>query len=200
MKLLIDNDAFCKLGTGGLLLESLALLGVDLASCGRLPSLPYMLRRGRLPKHYGQDACDSLIGLAEAIPLLPAIDVQWLDLLAGIPEIDAGEVQLFAAAAQHKLLVMTGDKRALKALKNIPAFAPALAKRIIVLEPLLYVLCMQLGDEVVRQRLGATIEADKILMICFSSTNQSPRTGLISYSKSLATDIHPLLLWDSPMG
>lgn len=54
MKLLIDNDAFCKIGTGGLLLESLALLGVDLASCGRLPSLPYMLRRGRLPKQYGR--------------------------------------------------------------------------------------------------------------------------------------------------
>jgi hypothetical protein len=200
MKLLIDNDAFCKLGSGGLLLESLALLGVDLGSCGRLPSLPHMLRRGALPRRYGQPACDRLIGMAEAIPLLPAIEVSWLDLLTGVPDIDVGEVQLFAAAAQHKLLVMTGDKRALRALKNIPAYVPALANRIIVLEPMLHALCLHLGDEVVRKHLGPAIGTDKTLMICFSSTNQSPRTGLTSYFKSLATDVHPLLLWDSKTG
>lgn len=200
MKLLIDNDAFCKIGTGGLLLESLALLGVDLASCGRLPSLPYMLRRGRLPKQYGQAACNNLIALAEVIPLLPAIDPQWLDLLAGIPDIDSGEVQLFAAAAQHELFVMTGDKRALMALKTIPTYTTALANRIIALEPLFHALCLRLGDEAVRQRLGSTIGADKTLMICFSSTNQHPRTGLSSFTKSLAADVHPLLLWNFPMG
>jgi hypothetical protein len=200
MKLLIDTDAFCKLGTGGLLLDGLNLLGVDLAACGRLAALPHMLRRGRLLKRYGKTACDSLLGIAKAIPPLPSADVHWLDLLAGVPDIDSGEVQLFAVAAQHELFVMTGDKRALRAVRNIPGYAPALANRIIALEPLLHALCLHLGDEVVRQRLGTIIEADNTLMICFSSTNQSPRAGLLSYSQALVADIHPLLIWNPPMG
>lgn len=137
MKLLIDSDAFCKLGTGGLLQEALRELGANLASCGRLPALPHMLRRGNLPRRYGQGVCESLVAIAETIPRLPVANEQWLDQLTGVPGIDPGEAQLFAAAAQHGLLVMTGDKRALVALKEHPCYVRALANRVVALEPLL---------------------------------------------------------------
>jgi len=200
MKLLIDSDAFCKLGTGGLLLDALELLGVDVASCGRLPALPHMLRRGRLPRLYGQTACDKLIEIAEAIPVIPPAEESWLDQLTGIPDIDPGEAQLFAAAAQYGFLVTTGDKRAMVALKNLPTFTSALKRRIVALEPLIYALCSRLGDEETRQRLGPVAGSDKVLMICFSSTNPNPRAGLLSYIKGLENDIYPLLLWEPTAG
>lgn len=200
MKLLIDSDAFCKLGTGGLLLEGLSLLGTDLASCGRLPALPYMLRRGTLPRRFGVAACENLIPIAEAIPRLPIPDNEWLGPLTDVSEIDFGEAQIFAAAAQFGLSILTGDKRALMALKGLPNFTGALAYRVVALESLLLVLCARLGNESVRNQMRPVISQDKSLMICFSSSNPNPRAGLRSYAKALAADVYPLLLWEPPMG
>ena len=52
---MIDTDAFCKLGTADLLTDAIGVLGVDIGECGRLAALPYMLRRGRLRRAFGDD-------------------------------------------------------------------------------------------------------------------------------------------------
>ena len=151
MRLLIDTDALCKLGMGGMLQDSLSLLGVSLTECGRLPALPLMLRRGRLREFYGPEICDALISIANNVPVSIQPSSLWMDKLTPIQAIDPGEAQILAAAAEAGLLVISGDKRALRALREVEGFPDALAGRIVVMEAILVSLCDRLGPESVRQ-------------------------------------------------
>ena len=195
LPLLIDTDAFCKLGIGGLLPSAADLLGTHLSECGRLPALLYMLRRGRLRKAYGAEACDALVPLASIMPAARQPSDAWLGKLVPVQAIDPGEAQIFAAAAEDGALVVSGDKRALRALKDVSGFPDALAGRIVVLEAILLALCDHLGQEAVRQRVSALGALDKVVQVCFSAENADPRAGLLSYYQSAATELRPLVLW-----
>lgn len=200
MRALLDTDAFCKLAVAGVLHEAIRLLGVDLQECGRLPALPYMLRRGRLRKVFGENACDALIPVAESVPLAVQPGDLWLDKLTPIPAIDPGEAQIFAAAAEAELILVSGDKRALRALKDVAGFADALAGRIVTLEAILIALCDQLGPEEVQHRVRALIASDKMVSVCFSAGNPDPRSALLSYQQDLESQLHPLVLWNPRQG
>ena len=196
MKLLVDTDVFCKLQAAGLLSEAVGLFEAGLVDCGRLPALPHMLRRGKLRKRIGGDVCDALIPVAEAVPVIPQPSDTWLDELIPVEGIDVGEAQLFAAAAEAGLLVVSGDKRALRALKDIERFASALMGRIVVLEAVLIALCDRLGADAVRARVATLAALDRMVQVCFSGGNPNPREALISYYESLAAELAPLALWD----
>ena len=196
MRVLVDSDVFCKLGIGNLLADMLSALDADFQNCGRLPALPYMLRRGKLLKLYGTKACADLIPLAESITPIRAPDEQWLERLAPVKDIDPGEAQLFAVSASDSLIIITGDKRALIALKDVEGYAEALAGRIIVLEAVILVLGNRLGYNEVKRRLGSLITSHLTLKICFSNDNPDPRGALESYYRDLVAEVHPLLLWD----
>ena len=200
MQLLIDSDVFCKLGITGLLEDAIAILGASPALSGRLPALPHMLRRGRLVRTYGEETCGKLLALTDTIPPIPAPDPTWLEKTAHVSSIDPGEAQIFASAAADGLLVLTGDKRALFALKDISGFEVALAGRIVVFEALLLALCGKLGSDEVSRRLQPLISTDKTLRVCFSEDGTDPREGLLSYFRSLVTEATPLLLWQPPLG
>ena len=109
MKLLVDTDAFCKLAVTGLFHDAAGLLGVDLPECGRLPALPYMLQRGRLRRMFGPEACDALLLVTDTMPVVVQPCDAWLDKLTPIEAIDPGEAQIFAAAAESGLIVLSGD-------------------------------------------------------------------------------------------
>jgi hypothetical protein len=200
MRLLIDTDAFCKLGIGGVLREAVELLGAELQEAGRLPALPHMLRRGRLRKVFGPDACDILIPVAETLPVAAQAAETWLERLTAIDAIDPGEAQIFAIAAEKGLIVVSGDKRALGALGEVPGFADALAGRIVVVEALLLALCDRLGPEEVRKRVQALMAADKVVRVCFSAGNSDPQGALLSYYRSIADECKPLVLWNPRAG
>ena len=195
MRLLVDSDAFCKLAASGLLSDTAALFNAELPECGRLPALPYMLRRGRLPRTYGVAACKRLIPLAESMP--PVVDppVSWKEQLTHIPDIDPGEAILFATAADQRLPVVTGDIRSLRALKNLDRFPEALEGRIGVLEAVLLALCGQLGTAAVRSRVEAVLQADTVMRICFSPEVGEPELGLRSYLRDRSKELAPLVLW-----
>lgn len=195
MRILIDTDVFCKLGIAGLLDDGLRLLGAGIAECGRLAALPYMLRRGRLLAQYGAEACAALVPLAQQMPVIPPAGSSWLDQLVEAQAIDPGEAQLFASAADHGLLVMTGDNRALQALKLIEGFPAALSGRIVSQIGILSALCDDLGPEHVRDRVGPLMSLDKTIRVCFSEGNPDPREALDSYAHNLESDLHPLVLW-----
>ena len=95
---------------------------------------------------------------------------------------------------------MSGDKRALRALKDVQGFADALAGRIVVLEAVLLALCDRLGPETVRQRVVPLGESDKVIKVCFSVGNPDPAAGLLSYFESLTRELSPLVLWDPRRG
>jgi hypothetical protein len=200
MRLLVDSDMFCKLGLGNLLDDALVVLGVQMNDCARLPALPHMLRRGSLPRTYGSDACANLIPLADSLKAISAPNATWLDRVASAQAIDPGEAQIFATAAQDSLIVLTGDKRALRALKNISGYADALAGRIVVLEAILMALGDRLGYIEVRRKLGTVVTNDNTLKVCFSAGNPEPRRALESYYRSLVAEVHPLVLWEPQQG
>lgn len=200
MRLLLDTDAFCKLAVGGLLRDTVTLLGADLSQCERLPALTYMLRRGSLRKVYGSDACDRLIPLAEALPVVGQPSNVWLDKLTPIEAIDPGEAQIFAVAAEAGLVVVSDDKRALRALKGVADFADALAGRIVVIEAILLGLCNHLGPDSVRRRIQSLAAVDNMVRVCFSAGNPEPRDALLAYYSSLVAELDPLTLWEPGPG
>ena len=197
---MVDTDAFCKLAVSGLFHDAVGLLGAGLTECGRLPALPYMLRKGRLRKAYGPTGCDEMIPVALSMPIVDQRINRWLDKLTPIQAIDTGEARLFAASAETGLMVMTGDKRALRALKNVANFADALAGRIVVLEAILVALCDRLGPEDVRRRAQVLAGSDRMVQICFSAGNPDPRDALLSYYEDLKDELDPLVLWDPQPG
>lgn len=201
MRYLVDTDAFCKLAVGGVLNDAVRLLGADLNECGRLPALPYMLRKGQqLRQVFGPSACDALIPIANSVPVLTEPSAVWLDKLTPIKAIDPGEAWIFAAAAERSLTVVSGDKRALRALKDVGDFQSALTGRIVVLEAILISLCNDLGPDEVRQRVQPLTACDKAVKICFSDSASDPREDLLSYFNDLARQVAPLILWDPRAG
>lgn len=200
MRLLIDTDAFCKLGTANLLTDAVAMFGAELRECGRLPALPYMLRRGSLPHSYGKTTCTRLIPVAESMPGISEPSGPWLERLTPIRDIDPGEAILFAAAADVGLPVISGDLRALRALKDVKGFPDALTGRVVVLEALLIELHRGLGPESLRARLEPLLERDKVVGVCFSPENRHPEEGLQSYFQARTVELAPLVLWEPRKG
>lgn len=196
MKLLVDTDAFRKLAASGLLHAAVNLLGANPNECGRLPALPHMLKRGQLRSANGSAGCDQMIPIALSMPIVLQADDIWLDKLTQVQAIDIGEAQLFAVGAETGALVMTGDKRALRALKNIADFPDALAGRIVALEAILIALCDRLGPENVRQRVQVLAPSDRMVQSCFSTGNSDPRDGLLSYYGELKGEVEPMVLWN----
>jgi hypothetical protein len=201
MKLVFDTDAFCKLAMAELLEDAARLLTASLSECCRLPALPHMLRKGRLAKRLGPDACAAMMPIAEAMPPLPACANPWLDKLTLVEAIDPGEAQIFAlAAAETSLFVVSGDKRALRSLKAVEGIAEALSRRIVVLEAVLLGLCDRLGPNKLRQRVAPLMAADKMVQICFSAASAEPGDALLSYYRNLVEELRPLVLWDPRAG
>ena len=201
-RLLVDTDAFVKLGLAGLLEQVLAELEVDNSECGRLAALPYMLKRGALVELYGAAPCAALVPRAEGMPLAPMVEKSsLLDGLAAVPQIDTGEAQLFAAAAEQKLLVLTGDKRSLIAVASVEGMASALSGRIVTIEAVLVRLCDRHGAATIRAAVqpltssAAANKKDKMLQSCFSSGNSDPQAALLSYFGDLARKVAPMTLW-----
>lgn len=196
MKLLVDTDVFCKLGIANLLEEAARIFGASLQECGRLPALPFMLRRGGLRKLFGEPACDALIPIATSMPEVQKPDDTWLEKLTGIEAIGPGEILIFARAGECGLPFWSGDKRALRALKGVAEFIPALAGHVVVLEAILLALCDRLGHEQVRRRIAPLVALDHVVEICFSRENTDPSHALLSYYRALGLELTPLELWD----
>ena len=197
MNLLVDTDAFCKLGVAALLEDAAGVFGARLTECGRLAALPYMLRKGNLVRRYGRDTCNALLSHAEAMPIHPTPGATALEPLTQKETIDPGEAQLFAAAAEFRCTIITGDKRAVRALKHVTELHAQLAGRIVTLEAVLLELCEQLGLESLRERTGPLTTHDKTVGVCFPPGSSDPRDGLRSYHESLAGEVRPLVLWRS---
>lgn len=196
MKLLVDSDLFCKLGIANLLVPALSLLRASLSECGRLPALPYMLKRGSLPRLYGNSACDALISIANSMPVIPDPNISWLEKLTPLDAVDPGEAQIFSVASDSGLSVLCGDKRSLMAIKAVTEIVPLLHGRIIVLEAIILALCDALGHNNVRQSISPLAAVDRVIQICFSPGNADPREGLLSYYQDLQALLAPLILWN----
>jgi len=196
MSLLIDTDAFCKFACGGLLERAIALFGLPAAECARLPALPHMLRRGALHRRLGAALSARLLSESTRLTVAPAPGLQWLNVLKPYTQIDPGEAQLLALAAEHGAFLLTGDKRALQEVRNIPELVRALAGRIAVPEAVLLALCAVHGDEAVRSAAIEAAPLDTMFRVCFSKSEQEPRLAVRSYLDDTRAKLRPLELWE----
>lgn len=195
MRLLVDSDLFCKLAASGLLVEAVEAVGFRVQDCNRLPALPHMLRKGRMRKRFDGFDPDAIARQADGIGHLTDTSIAWLDDFVAVQEVDPGEAQLFAVAAEHGFMVATGDKRALKGLSVLPGPAAALSGRIVVLEAVLLRLCDVLGPESVITRVEPLRRLDLVARTCFSPGAGDPRLALRSYYNNLSSEVAPLVLW-----
>lgn len=196
MRFLVDTDIFCKLAAVGLLDDVVRHLGGTSPSLERLPALPQMLKRGGLYKKLGPEVAARLLKLAEPMPEIPPAPEAQLAQLTQVPQIDPGEAQLFAvAAATADVILLSGDKRALRAVASVPGFGAALSGKVVTLEAALLVVCLHLGDDAVRQAVAGHYATDRVFSICFSSGNSSPQDCLRSYLQGLQGEVEPLKLW-----
>lgn len=196
LRLLIDTDAYCKLGVAGLLDDAVGIFGASIQECGRLPALPYMLKRGRLRSRLGDGASDRLLELAQMMPPVTQLDKGWLEALINVPAIDPGEAQLIAASAGYGSLLITGDKRALSSIRDIPGLPQTLNRQLVALEPILIELYHQIGSDIISERVQPLMRMDNAVQICFASP--CPLSGLLSYFNDLKDEVYPLVLWQPP--
>lgn len=195
MELLLDSDVLCKLAAADLLADTVKIFGLTIPDCRRLPALPHMLRRGSLRRHLGDELCNKILPMVEAIAPVQGASIVWLDKLAQVPEIDPGEAQLFAVAAERGSWIATGDKRSLSALARIPDYVAATSGRIVIPERVLITLCCELGVAEMHKRIQPVTAIDKVVRICFSENPGDPPSALLSYSNDAEISLSPLTFW-----
>jgi hypothetical protein len=195
LRLVIDSDAFCKLAVANLLDATLSLLGVTPKQCARLPALSHMLRKGRIRNRYGHTVADGLIEKASHFPTMPEASAEWLDKLSGTVAIDPGEAQMYALAAEHGVLALTGDKRALKAVSSIPEVYTKLDGNVVTIEAVLLGLSLQMVEADLRARGKILGTYDQMAKAVFASSNSTLHEALGSYLGSLEADSQPMTLW-----
>ena len=199
--LLIDNDILCKLGAAHLFLDAVASLGAYYDQCRRIPALPHMLRRGSLRDRLGPDLARCLVPLANSIDSITGPSTDWLSPLTNVPDIDPGEAMLFAATAQddrQRSLILTGDKRAVVALKDVAPHRDRLNGRIVTLEAILIHLLDTLCEARLRCDLEPVRHLDGMLRLCLNPENADLFGCLRSYFLGTVNDVQPLVLWHPP--
>lgn len=194
MNLLVDTDIFIKLGASDLLEDALSLLNVSIEDSARLPALTYQLQGPTFKNKYGPAICDHILTITGRMPIIGEAESTWADALVGIPDIDPGEAQLFALAAQASARIMTGDKRALRKIKDIELIRSRIQGKVIVLEGILIALCERFGSSQISERIKPTKKFDRTVEICFH--NNDPLSGLRSYYSDLANQLKPMTIWD----
>jgi hypothetical protein len=114
-------------------------------------------------------------------------------LLLGVG-LDNGESMLSAIALSRGWsLVLTGDKRAIRAMEeiqNVVADARALHRRVICLEQAVAGIALRNGADRIRVAICAEPDVDKTMSICFQCTGPSELpnfqpVGLASYIENM---------------
>lgn len=201
---LMDNDAALKLARYDLLDQALLTMGCTPGEVRVLHTASYALLPAKAPLRHCKDeaSADRLRAFLRQVGAVDqaAVNTEWLDALVEIPGIDPGEALLFAlAATQPDAIIVTGDKRAMRALCAAPeasGIVAALAGRVLCMETLFRGLVEQ-EFALTQQRVRANGEIDKALAAIFGVTNPAPldsvQQGLDSYEGALRAETGTLL-------
>lgn len=203
MKLLLDVDAAVKLAHWGILQELPTLLNLQWDHCATLTSLRFRAQRsmekpdGKL--FHSAEAALVVVAICRELPVLPA-DTQLLGSLQDAPGVDAGEAVLLSAlAASADARMLSGDKRCMRAVAELPAADRAgLAGKCIVVEQVILHALDVRGLQWLRERVCALRHIDKAIMIALGSRCDAPeasvREALRSYIREIEQACDPTLL------
>lgn len=204
---LTDNDIIWKLASCDLLPEAVTALGGTPAEVYVLTTARHVLlrpsKRGRGPRVPDGPARNRVAAFLASVQELPGAPEADLLAISGIPGIDPGEQQLFAATALYPdCRVLTGDKVCLGALAQagdaVAFVRMRLRERVVCFEQTLLLLINELGFEEVRRRVVPAREVDKVLDLVFraglTTTAENAVVGLESYIAALRTEAPGLLV------
>jgi hypothetical protein len=208
-RLLIDNDAVLKLARYGLLTITLDAFGLSPNFVYVLPTAKYSLLPSTRRLHRCKDertanSLEEFFSVANVLASDSA-DYTLVDLLSEQEGIDAGEAIMFAIAAQDQnAFVLTGDKRALAALRSADAasaISDALTERMLTLE-IVFASLIQYDFTVVQEYVRTQPTVDKALSNAFGvvapASFQSVQDALNSYIAHLKNVTDPLLRGEMP--
>lgn len=196
---LLDSDAAKCMCKYRLVDELAAALGVDLTALCILPQLRFQLRlhepRKALSKLGSADAVAQATRLVEhAAEVTVLTDSANLALLEATPDIDGGELALFAALLDaHDSGLITGDKRAIIALSGVSGISAdhAVWMRLLCTEDAIAMLVQHFGHDHVSAKIRACPDTNMAVSIAFGrSAPNSPECtheGLRSYILDLVT-------------
>ena len=196
-RLLVDNDALLKAAHWELLDVVPTLVGGTWADTACLPTLPPRVHRAERKLFAGPSVAKALGERLAKTVQLPDPDVTVLSALQAEPGIDAGELLLFGAlAATPDAVLLTGDKRALRAVAETGN--PFCHHRVICVEQLLSHSLVQLGAPTLLAHVRRWSPRDKTALAIFGSqgdkSDDDLREGLSSYLRSLDREAPDLLM------
>ncbi len=195
MKLVSDTDAFCKLGPV-LLSATMSDFGATQGTTACLPALASMIGRGRLAHRIPQEVRTELIKFAAGLQRISAATTETLERLRACGDgMDPGDAMLYAFALEHpQCLVLSGDKRAMRALSTQASVCANIQGRVVCVEAALLRLCDRHGTAFVRKEIGPVAQKDVGLQACLASRDLVG--ALRSYFDDLAKNVFLGLLWD----
>lgn len=205
-RLLVDVDAMCKLAHWQALELLPQVTGLPLARCETLPSCRFRALKaaekpdGRLFR--SADAALAVVRVVDLFAEMPQPSSVHLATFEDVPGVDAGEAVLLAhLLGDANAVLLTGDKRALRALAALPPSVRApLARRILSVECFVKCVLDLVGIDELRARVCQWKDVDKAIAIVMGSRcdqgEASVREGLQSYLGELASLCVPPLMRD----
>ncbi len=205
-QLYFDNDIVHKLSRCNLFQESLQVLGCDIASVRVLDTLEHRFRLNKpqekaIAKCGDQETVDRMRAAVKAAGTIPLpTDADLLDELMAIDRMDLGEARMIVSALEtNGVILLTGDKKAIRALMASASFSERLRERFICLEQIMLWLIREFGFPLVHARVFPARECDNVLKTAFSSssTEKTALEALHYYLDDLRKDTGDLLVSDS---
>ncbi len=198
---LSDNDIVEKLAICDLLDEALVAFNASRADVLIIPTLKNRIGIGtprpKAVRRLGAEVAERLvefIGAVQEISDFSAEDHLMLEALDDSIEIDPGEIILLAATARlQEYLLLTGDKRCLKAVATCPECAE-IARRIqgkvVCFEQIIYRIIDDRGFEYVRAKVVPVMQiCDTALRAAFGSGMHATLANVVA---RLESDIEEL--------
>lgn len=197
-RLLTDNDALLKAAHWGLLDAVPSLVGGSWSDVACLPQFPPRVRRAELKLFADPSVAHALAGCLAQTVDLPEPDANVLSVLQDEPGIDAGELLLFGAlAASPNAIMLTGDKRALRAVAHTGTMLLC-QHRVVCVEQLLLHALDQRGAPELAALVRQWPPRDQTTLAIFgrqgNKSEADLREGLSSYLHSLDGEAPGLLV------
>jgi hypothetical protein len=204
-KIFIDVDAFSKCAHWEILDELPDLLQFKWDQSSTLESLKCRANKSKKTPDGKLFHTSKAAALAsDTIAKMQPISIQntaVLSELVDVHGIDGGEILLFSAVSlQEEAFVLTGDKRALRALAKVPATRniKLMHGKFICIEILVHELLKKFGLEWIRSRICPHKDLDKSIANILGSNcdadENSVLDGLHSYIKDLNRDCSEFLV------
>lgn len=210
--LFLDNDVISKLASCNLLTEAVSALGCHEDSVLILRSFKHRFGmtnetlRARRERELGVDTVARISAFQAGVAEIPPARDELILLLEDVLAIDPGEAQLFASASDDtNIVVVTGDKRSIRALHASVACVPivkSLAARILCLEQVIKEAIRRFGFDYVKRRVVPGVGCDIALRAAFGmgfdAEEQQVLHALDGYIEELRQATGDLLRRETP--